>query len=322
MAPKKPPTPTGEAAEEPKEEEVAAEVLNGDFIFKDGTMYKGQYLKKGDDVCIHGEGALQSGPESFKGTFENGLYKSGRYTSCNGAVYTGTFKNNLFDGLGEYHWPDGRAYKGTWKEGKMHGRGQFQNFSFGADKEFRGFSVGGNFCSDGAAQAEASNQFLAEYRDIEYVPLAKELLQKLGAGEVPQDFFVPAMPELQDVSPEAKVAREARGAIEEMVRPPFPAKEGVTPELLKRLVDGLAEGAEPPLQVRVLVDKSDATCIDAHRIRNEQLQHVGQVVEFIAQDAEGGTFAKMVIMNVGSEYECSKAVWKIVSAEEAPQPAT
>jgi len=38
--------------------------------------------------------------------------------------YKGEFKNNEFDGSGEYQWSDGRKYIGGWKNNKMNGEGE------------------------------------------------------------------------------------------------------------------------------------------------------------------------------------------------------
>mmetsp|Transcript_19534 Transcript_19534/g.23743 ORF Transcript_19534/g.23743 Transcript_19534/m.23743 type:complete len:93 (+) Transcript_19534:76-354(+) len=49
----------------------------------------------------------------------------GTYTFSSGAVYSGSFKNNCFDGFGEYVWPDGAIYSGGWYANKMHGVGTY-----------------------------------------------------------------------------------------------------------------------------------------------------------------------------------------------------
>ena len=35
-------------------------------VFPDGTSYSGQYMKKGESIAMHGDGFLQSGPETFE----------------------------------------------------------------------------------------------------------------------------------------------------------------------------------------------------------------------------------------------------------------
>ena len=75
-------------------------------------MSRGQYLKKGSELTMHGTGVLKRGPETFDGMFANGQYKSGTYTGCNGSVYEGNFCDNRFHGRGSYTWPDGRVYTG------------------------------------------------------------------------------------------------------------------------------------------------------------------------------------------------------------------
>jgi len=82
--------------------------LDGEFVFPDGSEYRGQYFWKGEKASMHGKGRLQIGSDVFEGTFANGLYQVGKYTSCSGTVYDGSFRNNQFHGLGQFLWPDGR----------------------------------------------------------------------------------------------------------------------------------------------------------------------------------------------------------------------
>merc|ERR1719316_867241 len=172
MAPKKGkepvPAPVAEKEEEPpKDDVIIGDLKDGEFLFQDGAVYTGSYLKTKDEVLMHGEGILQSGPEVFQGTFEKGQYKEGTFKSCNGAIYTGSFLENKFHGLGEYTWnakmPDERTYKGMWKSGYMHGHGEFVNFSFGVNKSFRGFCYRGRFSSAREEQEQIKTAFLTEY---------------------------------------------------------------------------------------------------------------------------------------------------------------
>jgi hypothetical protein len=308
-------------------------LVQGDFVFPDGAIYKGQYTKLADgNVCMQGEGTLQSGPESFKGVFELGKYKSGEYKSCNGATYVGSFRNNLFHGVGDYSWPDGRAYRGTWKDGKMHGVGHFQNFSFGADKEFRGYSVHGKFFSEAAAQETARSKFMGEY-GTEYIRSAKRALLKIAEktnAEVPEKFLVPMSADdaqfLLEENPDLKDKIDAdlvvRAAIEDLVKPPFCAKGDISPEALKKFAESLAEESENPARITVVEAKNECETLGAQRIKQEQLRHVGQVVEFTLPDAEAPNFTAISLLNVGKEYDVEKAVWRIIFVNEAGPPVT
>eukprot|EP00747_Dinoflagellata_sp_TGD_P183361 gnl/TRDRNA2_/TRDRNA2_38191_c0_seq1.p1 gnl/TRDRNA2_/TRDRNA2_38191_c0~~gnl/TRDRNA2_/TRDRNA2_38191_c0_seq1.p1 ORF type:complete len:316 (+),score=93.33 gnl/TRDRNA2_/TRDRNA2_38191_c0_seq1:95-1042(+) len=312
MAPKKaaaspePPPPD----ENKQVEEPQGEILDGKFTFQDGATYEGEYMKKGDDICLHGEGWLISGPEQFKGLFEKGLYKEGKYTSCNGAVYNGSFNKNIFHGFGEYNWPDGRVYKGMWKDGLMHGRGQFSNFSFGADKVFKGFCVEGRFASSREGQLDARKQFLAEYGE-EYRSSALAALQE-------PDLEVLLVP-TGDEEDKPELSAE-RASVEEIVAGPFPDAAGVALAKVQAMVALLAEGAsEKPPQVTVLEEREQsATSFDGKRLKREQLQHVGQAVEFVTSDAEPGALSVLVLANVCTEYDSTLARWKIIHYEEVP----
>lgn len=344
MAPKKAPSPEPvEQEEKPKEEEVPEEILKGDFVFPDGSTYKGSYLQKGETRVIHGEGMLRCGPEVFDGTFEKGLYKKGTYTGCNGAVYFGTFKNNQMHGFGEYKWPDSRSYKGMWKEGKMHGRGKFSNFSFGQDATKEGFSFMGEFESSYAKQEEAKAKFLEEY-EVEYQESAlaalKDLAEKaatlsgVDTNIFPQKKYIVPQPRAQEE--EETEDKEERMKVEELILPlgECPLPEQVMPEGVKALNAGLTkvEGEEFfRTQVTLLKKSSEATVINTKRLKvpgqlgmmaNQQLQHVGQCVEFSALDPDGNQIGpKLALINVNRDFDVANAEWKIVHYEEpAPPP--
>ena len=41
-----------------------------------------------------------------------------------GVEYTGMFRDDMFNGQGQYRWADGKVYIGGWLEGKQHGEGK------------------------------------------------------------------------------------------------------------------------------------------------------------------------------------------------------
>jgi len=335
-----------------KEEEVIEEPeppplqLQGDFVFPDGSEYSGQYLKKADSVCFHGEGNFISGPEVFKGTFESGGYKKGMYQSCNGSLYSGSFFNGVFHGPGEYTWPDGRVYRGMWKDGQMHGRGQYENFSFGIDKLVEGFSTEGSFLSSIRGQEDAKKAFLEEYA-VEYTGSAtaalRDIMAKMDAiakaaepvepkkGDkkegppsgavpirVPKEFLVP-LPPPQGETEEPEAAAE-RATVETVVAGPFPDVASVTLPKIKAFADLFPEGTSPQGQVTLYRSKEDCERFDSSRLRCDQLSHVGQGVELYNPQAEGGNIRVMVLVNVASDYDISRVQWKIASYEEVPLP--
>jgi hypothetical protein len=70
------------------------------------------------------------------GTYEGDLFENpldpqrkirhgqGVMKYLNGNIYMGEWKNDFFDGFGEYTWSDGRTFKGCFKQDKMHGKGE------------------------------------------------------------------------------------------------------------------------------------------------------------------------------------------------------
>jgi len=312
-----------------EEEEVVVEdvgeMKEGDFIFQDGATYTGSYLKKGDEIVMHGEGLLQSGPEVFQGTFEKGQYKVGTFKSCNGAIYNGHFLENKFNGLGEYTWsakmPDERSYKGMWKNGYMHGHGEFLNFSFGVHKTVKGFSFRGRFSSAREEQEQLQQSFLSEYAG-EYTKSAtsafRDMSEKAAAagGEIPSNFVVPRPPTEEGVEEKPESVLE-RTSTEELVDGPFPASSAPA---LQAFAARLAEDAEKPLRVTVL-EEADQSQFISGRLRRDQLQHVGQAVEFESPDAEVGAIRVAVLLNVSPVYDVSAAKWKLVHLEEVAAPS-
>lgn len=324
------------AAEPEPTEEVPVErpetppvQLQGDFIFPDGSEYSGQYIKKKDEsVTMHGTGHFRSGPEDFKGTFEMGMFKLGTYKTCNGAVYSGNFLNDRYNGLGEYTWsgPEGRKriYRGMWKDGKMHGRGNYDNVSIGIDRQIAGFSIGGRFQSSAHGQQEALEAYLAEYGS-EYrgssIAAVNDLVTKAEAiatkgGAAVKDYAVPLPPpqgEVEDAGSQAE-----RAAIEEVVTGPFPELATANLAALQKFAAMFTEEAENPGTVKVLQNGAECTSINGERLKFEQLGHIGQAVEFLNPAADGGEVKVMLLVNVSREYDVTKAAWKVICYEELP----
>jgi hypothetical protein len=327
-----PPKKGKEAAAVVAEEEEAVvedigEIKEGEFLFQDGATYTGCYLKKNDEIVMHGEGILQSGPEVFQGTFEKGQYKEGTFKSCNGAIYTGHFLDNKFNGLGEYTWnakmPDERTYIGMWKGGYMNGQGQFLNFSFGVHKNFKGFSYRGRFSSAREEQEQLKQSFLTEYGDEctkSATSAFKELSEKTAerGGEIPSSFLIPKAPTEEGVEEKAEAAAE-RAAVEELVSGPFPASTAVAGPALQAFAARLADDSDKPLQVTVLEEREQSEFL-SERLRHEQLQYVGQAVVFEAMDAEVGAIRIAVLLNVCTVFDISAAKWKLVHIEEVAPP--
>lgn len=327
--------------EEPKEdeEESIGELLQGEFIFQDGSTYTGQYLKTGEAVCLHGEGLLKTGPESFQGVFEKGAYKVGRYTSCTGAVYSGHFRENRFHGVGEYTWPMGkgehptpppRVYRGLWREGYMHGCGEFLNFSIGADKAFSGFALRGEFKSGKQEQEEAARAFKEEYAS-ECKASASAALRDLAERAHPErgatrDYVVPPLgPDGLPPPEESPRAAADRAAAEDAVLRcdnGFPEAAVLVQASAQAFAARLAENAERPLQVTVFEDRA-GLCghFEVQRLRRPQLQHAGQAVGFVAFDAEPGAISVLVLANTSAEFDLARATWKVVHCEVLPPVA-
>lgn len=81
----------------------------------------------------------------------------------------------------------------------------------------------------------------------------------------------------------------------------------------------------------MLLEKgSDVSVVEPKRFKvsgqfgimaKEQLQHVGQCVEFWMVDPESGamTAPKLALVNINRDFDVEKAQWKIVAYEEPPK---
>jgi len=314
-------------AEEPPD---TNEILDGDFTFPDGSFYRGEYVLRSGKPVMHGNGRLETGPEVFKGSFEEGQFREGRYSGSDGSVYKGSFFNDKFHGRGEYTWTDGRLFKGMWKDGLMHGRGEFVNFSFGADRVFQGFCVHGHFSSSLEGQENARRDFLAEYGTAfaqsatcalsrlsslvgpaEVDPKAKKGAVEDVPVEIPSEFAVPA--DQEDVKSAERAEIE-----QQFCRGPFPDGPVFKATALAAFAANFADGAENPGEVKVVEGSGNEQFggFDTSRLVSEQLNYAGQAVVFATPDAEGGALCRLVLVNASSGGDADKANWKVVFCED------
>jgi len=126
---------------------------HGIINYLNGYRFEGNF-KKGR---ANGEGILIDGVGNtvIDGFFKDGLLINGtlfnKYFN-----YTGEFKNNTFNGYGEYRYItfykvavkeedlylyDGIDYKGYWKDGKKHGRGVMV-YEYDKDKNMKKYYIG------------------------------------------------------------------------------------------------------------------------------------------------------------------------------------
>ncbi|CAD8194089.1 unnamed protein product [Paramecium octaurelia] len=77
--------------------------------------------------------------------------------------YEGDFKDNLFDGYGQFHYQNGDLYKGQWKAGKRFGQGELINHEFGTIK---GNFVDGQLNGKGELNCQTQKYF-GDFKDNE-----------------------------------------------------------------------------------------------------------------------------------------------------------
>lgn len=93
----------------------------GRFFKSNGEIYQGFW----EESLRHGLGklSLQTGTV-YEGEFIHDKFLSGTQTSPNGQKYSGTFKDNLFQGEGTLVLPDGLKYQGNFEKGEIDGDGK------------------------------------------------------------------------------------------------------------------------------------------------------------------------------------------------------
>lgn len=91
-------------------------------------------------------------------------------------------------------------------------------------------------------------------------------------------------------------------------------------DALQSFVTGLADGAERAVRVTVLDGCESRSSFDVQRLHKEQLQHLGQAVDFTMENAGPGALKTLVFINVNQDYDSVKARWKMVHCELKPAP--
>merc|ERR1712151_844758 len=96
-----------------------------------------------------------------------------------------------------------------WRDGQMHGLGEFENFSIGVDRIFKGVCVAGQFKSGLENQAEAKRAFLKDYAS-EYAASITTWLRAMAERAQPPEEDPKAKGKKNDAEPEfpADVLRE------------------------------------------------------------------------------------------------------------------
>lgn len=98
----------------------------GEFVWKDGTRYKGEFTM--NEITGKGEYFWTDGSH-YKGTVKNGMRNgSGVYENKvegdGGVSYEGEWKDGLRHGKGVLKYKNGAIYDGEWEEGQKKGNGK------------------------------------------------------------------------------------------------------------------------------------------------------------------------------------------------------
>lgn len=102
----------------------------GKFIFANGDVYEGQYeLNNHGSIERHGFGVFTSKDGVvYHGNWKNDTMNGkGSFIHPSGCKYEGDFVNGKYEGVGKYYWPDGSIYEGEFKDSKLEGKGWFRD---------------------------------------------------------------------------------------------------------------------------------------------------------------------------------------------------
>jgi len=107
------------------------------------------------------EGSLTSGTGTiYTGTFRDGIFE-GRNDEY-GLNYVGEYKDGNMNGQGTFTYADGTKYVGEWKEGKYHGQGTYTN----ADgTKYIGEFKDGMFHGQGTYTNADGTKYIGEFKD-------------------------------------------------------------------------------------------------------------------------------------------------------------
>ena len=95
---------------------------SGIFIYKDGSIYEGEYTGEGSNVVKQGMGKYS---DSVNKTVYNGNWEKdkmsgkGRIDFPSGSYYEGYFANNSYHGNGTFVWPDATSLQGDFSENSL-----------------------------------------------------------------------------------------------------------------------------------------------------------------------------------------------------------
>lgn len=82
---------------------------SGTFIYKDGSIYEGEYAGEGATIVKQGYGKYSDSTTKivYTGNWEKDkMSGKGRLDFPSGSFYTGNFSNNCYNGNGVFSWSD------------------------------------------------------------------------------------------------------------------------------------------------------------------------------------------------------------------------
>jgi len=101
----------------------------GEEKWTNGTHYSGNYIngvKSGKGMLLW-ENSNKAKEEKYEGEFVDNLFEGlGTYHWGTQKNYTGEWKKGMMDGEGVFSWKDGRVFKGKFHEDKKHGYGELE----------------------------------------------------------------------------------------------------------------------------------------------------------------------------------------------------
>lgn len=196
----------------------------------------------------------QFGVEEYEGDWcEDKMHGYGKYTFTSGAVYNGFWNEGKMNGKGKMVYADGTSYDGDWVNNLMHGIGTFID----ADKvEWSGIFVNGSFESKIQKKLKAEKELkdkINEYKD-KAVSFFTHFFEVFAASD--KKTFKENLPPF---------FANAETCID-FVAEPYTKYEERTPDKWNDLLKQLYADGQIIKNVKVLVNKEDATILKPEAI--------------------------------------------------------
>eukprot|EP00742_Colponemidia_sp_Colp-10_P003536 GILJ01003767.1.p1 GENE.GILJ01003767.1~~GILJ01003767.1.p1 ORF type:complete len:325 (-),score=32.09 GILJ01003767.1:110-1036(-) len=271
---------------------------SGQFEFKDGAQYHGDWILEDGARKRHGRGILLRDGERYDGEWCNDSINGfGVYHFVSGATYEGFWKDQKFNGHGLYRNPDGAEYEGEWVDNVMHGQGIYTHRD---GSRWRGIFVNGEYSS----HEQEKLQLAVEDKKAKVMTDTVSQLLTECAGMLVDDSKMEELDRLLLIP-------ETDTSFADLVEGPFPKLSDFSREKWLSMMNHLKTA-----KLHVVPRKSDAYTGVRDKLIAVQRKCPGQIVELLhrwQQPRPEGPSGEMMVCSLEWAFCLSKSrKWKLV----------